>query len=138
MKQTKMLVVIAMALLFSLPMLHAQSISHTVRANVPFQFTVAGRTLGPGEYLITTDREKVVTFKGIDNEEFTVALSNAINSLDPVSPKLVFHRNGDSYSLAQVWMGYSDVGREFYAPSKKTVKISRSKPDQVVMAIGVK
>jgi hypothetical protein len=80
-----------------------------LKMNVPFDFVVNGATLPSGAY--------TVQGKGLNrNQLFISNLENGaktqVLSIDRISttnglgeePKLVFHRYGDTYFLAQVWM----------------------------------
>ena len=83
-------------------------------AQVPFEFVVADRILGAGEYRIAA----------IDQSGETIAITNsqgqnAIRLSMPSqrkdreqSAKLVFHRYGSTYFLSQVWMAGAATGRE--------------------------
>jgi hypothetical protein len=117
MKNAKQLFASALLVLTTLPALQAQTITHAVRATIPFGFTVNGKVLTPGEYTIVSSDEKVVTIKRLDGSGFALALTSAATSLNPVEPKLVFQRHGENYYLSQVWMG-SNSGREFPKPAE--------------------
>jgi hypothetical protein len=117
MKNAKQLFATALLVLTALPALHAQTITHTVRATIPFGFTVNGKTMTAGAYIVTSSDEKVITIKQVDGAGFAMALTSSARSLDPVESKLVFQRRGDNYYLSQVWMGNSTSGREFSRPA---------------------
>jgi hypothetical protein len=137
MKNAKQFVVVAMALLFVMPLLHAQSLAHVVRATIPFEFTVAGKTRAPGDYVITATQEKVITVKGDEGGNFALTLTNSAQTLNPVAPKLVFRRFGEGYYLAQVWLDYSGYGREISAPREKT-RIAYPKDERQIAALVIR
>ena len=89
-------------------------------AQVPFEFMVADKTLGAGEYRVAA----------IDQSGGTIAITNSHgdNAIRLSMPrqrqgrekaaKLVFHRYGSTYFLSQVWMAGESTGREL-AKSKQ-------------------
>lgn len=107
------------AVLFLVPvlMMVGESMAQTIRmkANVPFDFIVNGSNLPAGEYTIQS-------FGAIDGK--TLRLGNVGNrqgalvntvGMDAAKvsgqTKLIFHRYGDRYFLAQVWIAGSDHGQ---------------------------
>ena len=97
-------------------MMVGESMAQTIRmkANVPFDFIVNGSNLPAGEYTIQS-------FGAIDGKTLRVgnvgthqgALANTIgmeSAKAPSQTKLIFHRYGDRYFLAQVWVAGSDRG----------------------------
>jgi hypothetical protein len=80
---------------------HAQ----TLTANVPFQFVVNGQTLAAGSYAVSEASPRTLIVQGRGTKGAAAAL--AVN-FEPASSqlpaKLVFHRYGDRYFLAQVWI----------------------------------
>ena len=73
-------------------------------ANVPFSFTVNGATLPPGQYFVETNDSRLI-IRGVSRA--ALALSNALQSSDYTSAKLVFHKYGEEYILREVWTGGS-------------------------------
>jgi len=81
-----------------------------VRGQVPFSFTVRGRTLPPGLYDASTDMPQgVLSIRG--GGGFALAMAIGIESGDVTEPRLVFHKYGDEYYLQEVWLG-GGYGRE--------------------------
>ena len=82
-------------------------------ANVPFEFTIAGKTMPAGEYEVwRSPSTAMVALRGIDQRTSALSLVSGepIESRDPASDtKLVFHRYGDRYFLRQVVNGYGAV-----------------------------
>ena len=73
-----------------------------IRANVPFSFTVKGKVLPAGTYNVSNNNSALL-IRG--NSSGAVTLGNRAESSTSTSPKLVFHRYGDTYILREVWMG---------------------------------
>jgi hypothetical protein len=106
----------ALFLLLALMMV-GESMAQTIRmkANVPFDFIVNGSSLPAGEYTIQS-------FGAIDGKTLRLgnvgsrqgALVNTVG-MDAAKAsgqtKLIFHRYGDRYFLAQVWIAGSDHGQ---------------------------
>ena len=77
------------------------------RVSVPFPFTVNGRTLPQGQYLVRSDDQdpSIVTIDGITSR------SSAVVSTTPdyrptspdAKPGLTFVRHGSDYQLSQIW-----------------------------------
>ena len=117
----KNLCVIIAAFALSVP---ATASGQTIRLNatVPFDFVVGESVLPAGEYSIQTldNAGKVVAIRSSSSTGRALVLSNACRSL-AASPrtKLVFHRFGDDYFLAQIWVEGNDAGREIPASRRE-------------------
>src|SRR6201999_148354 len=72
MKNVKQLLATAALVLTALPALHAQTLTHSVRATIPFEFTVNGKMMSPGDYTIVSSDEKVITIKSLDGNGLAV------------------------------------------------------------------
>jgi hypothetical protein len=94
-------------------------------ADIPFDFIVGNRTLPAGTYSVkcvnaTTDR-KAFRFASKDGRESVLIQTNLISAnTSHDGAKLVFHRYGDHYFFAQIWVGDNDPG--FEAPKTRTQK----------------
>lgn len=81
------------------------------KASIPFNFIVGSRTMSAGQYTVA-DVRPLLTLKSSDGEILNV-ITDAIVSLDaPAVGKLVFHRYGNEYFLAEVWTTGSNRGRQ--------------------------
>jgi len=110
----------------SLPDSGSSSLSGVLRVYVPFTFTVNGKTMNPGEYYISRDGEQFVSIKDGSGKNATFVLTHNIVTADDkaTTPKLIFHRYGDNYFLAQAWLSHSYAGREL-SMSNAERKIAR-------------
>ena len=99
-------------------MMVGESMAQTIRmkANVPFDFIVNGSSLPAGEYTIQSFGAidgKTLRLGNVGNHQGalvnTVGMETAKASRQT---KLIFHRYGDRYFLAQVWVEGSDQGRQ--------------------------
>jgi hypothetical protein len=87
--------------------------SFSVKANVPFAFAVAGKTMPAGEYALDNEVPAVtaVRLRNLDSPEAAVASTNSASGGMAAHPaELVFHRYGNQYFLAQVWSGDASTG----------------------------
>ena len=76
-----------------------------IRANVPFSFTVDKKVLPPGTYNVSSSAAHSLVIRG--SNAGAITLGQHAESSTLASPKLVFHRYGDTYILREVWMGAS-------------------------------
>ena len=131
--------VFTMALLAALAAM-AQGPSGDVLVNVPFAFVIDSHHMQPGRYVVTKAANGVLRIHDTEvaNNQMFLAV-HSIESKTPNEAKLVFHRYGDTYFLAEVWNGNSDIGRQL-VKSKAEKEIasgrvdgSRPKPEIAVL-----
>jgi hypothetical protein len=88
----------------------------TVRANVPFDFVVAEKTLRAGDYdiVIPSRGGDALALRSTDGKEQVMRLSHAAQRVNDnkLTAKLVFHRYGSTYFLAQAWTAGESTGCE--------------------------
>ena len=96
----------------------AQSLEYRIRANIPFDFSIADTKLPAGEYSLT--RAMPSSGDSILSVSDSTGRSRSISTALPVESwhtsgkaRLVFHRYGDQYFLFQVWPGSATTGRQF-------------------------
>ena len=88
--------------------------SVNVRADVPFNFVVKGITLPAGQYSILSmsDSNRVLSVR-MGNKPMAVLGTNSIESQTASDKtKLIFHRYGSEYFLAEVWLAGNSRGSE--------------------------
>ena len=80
------------------------------KATVPFDFIVGSESMPAGQYTVRSSNAQgdVLRITSTDLTKDIVRLSNALYGQSD-KPKLVFHRYGDRYFLAEIWDG--DQGR---------------------------
>jgi len=149
MKRMKWIVAIAVGLLIGSTNLYAQSnkvvmqvpettsVNGAVQVTIPFDFSVSGKTLAAGEYLIAPSGEKGISLKNVKGSEGAMVLSHPLSNSKADGPKLVFHRYGDKYFLAQAWLRYSDTGCELFASSEE-IRLARAYRQQNVELVAAK
>jgi len=89
-----------------------------VKANIPFDFTVAGKRFAAGHYSITrasqTNGDLVLQVRSLDEQSSVFPITSRVETLTARDKSvLIFHRYGDEYFLAQVWAAGSTTGRAF-------------------------
>jgi hypothetical protein len=96
----------------TLSLIPATAGADTIRCQVPFSFTVHGKTLPPGNYTFSDDAA-VLLVRGYTDG--AVNLTNRLESPTEEQAKVVFEKDGDDYILTQAWMG-DGTGRELMLP----------------------
>jgi|HubBroStandDraft_5_1064220.scaffolds.fasta_scaffold231440_2 hypothetical protein len=79
----------------------------TLRATIPFNFVVNGKTLPAGEYSVQPSASLgSLIIKGVERPASVISLTVPVvdRSSRPV-PRLVFHVYGDRYFLSEAWSG---------------------------------
>ena len=95
----------------------AQSLENRLTANIPFDFSVAGKKFTAGKYWVNRAQQSqgdtIVLIRSTDGRQnitrFTIPI---VAFSDTKSGLLVFHRYGDEYFLSEIWPAGSSVGRE--------------------------
>ncbi|HZP16879.1 MAG TPA: hypothetical protein VFB00_02865 [Terriglobales bacterium] len=108
-----------------------------MKVNVPFDFVVGKATLPSGDYTVKSwiSDGSAISIRNADKTAQSLVLANRCESTKiPENPKLVFHRYGNRYFLAQIWMAGNNSGREL-SPGKQERELARSiTAEQVVLA----
>jgi hypothetical protein len=124
---------LALGLLFATASAYAQTVA--LKANVPFNFIVAGKTLPAGEYTVQSlgSIERVLLIRGSDKSQMVVVNSCASAKPSDTS-KLIFHRYGDRYFLSQIWTAGYTSGAEL-PPSRREAEVAMDFPRQNVVLV---
>ena len=106
---------ITIALLFTAITLFAQTTpsQRLMTVNIPFAFAVENHFLPAGEYLVlTVTPERSIRIASTDGKQTAIVntLPNYASS-PSANSRLVFHKYGDEYFLAQVWTAGQNVAR---------------------------
>ena len=87
---------------------------NTVKADIPFDFTIGNRVFHAGKYTlrpVTTDTNPVIQIRSEDGQAFRMFLTNSAVASEPKDQTaLVFHRYGNQYFLYQVWTLGDTIG----------------------------
>jgi hypothetical protein len=125
---------LALALLAATQTVRAQE---PVLVNIPFGFTAGKMALPAGEYRVqATHASPALLIQRTDGRAATFVNSNAVAANEPqTQTKLIFHRYGNRYFLAQVWKAGESRGRELLksAQEKEQAVARNEAPDQVTI-----
>ena len=110
---TMLLLVVALALAAAAISANAQSTNKVV-ANVPFEFSVGYKTMPAAEYSVQAiPSANGLMIQSADGKNSALRLSDATERIkDKTHARLVFHRYGERYFLAEVWNGVDNTGRQ--------------------------
>ena len=130
--KTQMLRIAVFALLAASAAM-AQTRPGDVIVNVPFAFVVGSHQMQPGRYVVTPAATGLLRMfdTEVSNNQLFLPV-NSVQSNTPKDAKLVFHRYGDTYFLAEVWNGNSNIGRQLVkSKAEKEIasgRVSGSRP----------
>ena len=130
-------------LLILMPVLAAaQTSTHDqMRIDVPFSFTVSDTKLPAGTYLVVEREGKLMSLRNLDgtgNLFIVVAPADFLNhwawfQQEPQA-KMVFHRYGDQYFLAELGMGNAGSWAVQKSPYENQYIIAGMQQQRVVVA----
>jgi len=117
-----------------------------LRANIPFDFMVRGKTLPAGEYefrRINDQADGLEVLNIHQNREHTIFNTEPVEKGNIARHgEIVFHRYGDTYFLYEVWTAGLETGRELpvskqerYLRSETASNAVRPQPETVAIAV---
>jgi len=133
--KNQLFALIGLGLLLATASAYAQT--GVVKANVPFNFIVEKTQIPAGEYLIQSlgISSSAMSIESPDRKLVKVVLPNACESAQaPDTTKLVFHRYGDQYFLAQIWTAGNGRGREL-PKTRRESEVAMDYPAQNVVVV---
>ena len=108
------------------------------RADVPFSFDLGGKALPAGTYTVEEISQHSMAVRNAETRQAALINANSAERRDAQSPKLVFHKYGETYFLYEVWNG-SNEGMEIpESPREKELKMASANgaaPQEVVVAL---
>ena len=113
--------VVGLALAAAVVSANGQATSILVTADIPFDFIVADKTLPSGRYTVraATSDGQGLKISSRDGKASVIRLSNsAVETSKKRNARMVFHRYGQQYFLAEVWSG-DDYGRQLLQCKKE-------------------
>jgi hypothetical protein len=131
----KQLSLLCLGLLTLGALAQAKTVNMTV--DIPFNFVVNGVTLPSGEYTIQGlgADGSAISIRSADQKAKSLTLSIRCETANtPESSKLVFHRYGDRYFLAQLWMEGDNSGHEL-PTSKRETEMALDYPSHQVVLV---
>jgi len=119
---TMLMLLVAVALAAAVVSANAQS--NPIKANIPFEFVVGDKTLPAGTYIAKpATNGGALTIQSADGKNSAVRMTGPTEQKNKSRARMVFHRYGHNYFLAQVWNG-ENTGREL-AKSKQERAVER-------------
>jgi hypothetical protein len=133
--KNQLFALIGLGLLLATASAYAQT--GVVKANVPFNFIVDKAELPAGQYTIQAlgTTGSAMTIQSPDREVVKMILPQDCESLQaPKTTKLVFHRYGTRYFLAQIWTAGNDRGKELPKSGRES-EVAMDYPSQDVVVV---
>jgi hypothetical protein len=117
---------------------NAQSVN--VKANVPFDFVVDNVTLPAGAYSIQSINDasgaSTLAIRDENGKVGRLMGSNPAEKLEAAATShLLFHRYGDTYFLAQIWIQGEQQGRELRQTRRETEMAKNLRPSEDVIVL---
>jgi hypothetical protein len=115
---TMLMLVVMLALATAVASANAQSANSdnkVVAADIPFEFSVGYKTMAAGEYQVRTitSANDALMIQSADAKVTALRQSEATAKMKNNNhARLVFHRYGERYFLAEVWNGADPTGRQ--------------------------
>jgi hypothetical protein len=111
---TMLMALVVLALATAVASANAQS-SAKIVADIPFEFSIGYKAMPAGEYSVKTvsGAGNAVMIQSADGKRAAVRLSAETDrTKNNTHARLVFHRYGERYFLAEVWNGVDRSGRQ--------------------------
>jgi hypothetical protein len=105
-------------------------------ANIPFPFTIANRTLPSGRYTITPMGETNLLISDTRNRGTFVQTHSVEGKALSGKGKMVFHRYGAAYFLAEVWTAGDRLGRKVF-PSRAEEELTRKRIETEIAVLQI-
>lgn len=118
-RNLKALSITGLFLMLAAVSVQAQTGSSRVEANVPFDFVAGESKFRAGEYSVKRIGKNALLLSSADQQTRVIvqAPETVSQPRRDTPPRLVFHRYGHEYFLAQVWLNQGADGQGLY-PSK--------------------
>ena len=107
--------IVTLALTTAVASANAQSNANKVVADVPFEFSVGYKALPAGTYSVQSiaSAGDGLLIQSADGKISALRLSESTRRIkEKPRARLVFHRYGERYFLAEVWNGIDNTGRQ--------------------------
>ena len=110
---TMVMLVVALALATAVASANAQS-ANRIAADIPFDFSVGYKIMPAGGYTVKpVSASNALMIQTADGTMAAVRLSDETERVKNIpQARLVFHRYGERYFLAEVWNGFDKTGRQ--------------------------
>ncbi|HET6962723.1 MAG TPA: hypothetical protein VFJ27_09515 [Terriglobia bacterium] len=116
----------------------------SVKADIPFAFTVSGKSLLAGSYTVSQYGTAIqaLLIQELKNPEGQAYVLTSAVETDPgkplEQPRLVFRRYGEQYFLGQVWMGAGNTTGRAVEKSAKERQVAKNSPQPELIYVAAK
>lgn len=131
----QLLALVGLGLLLATASASAQTVP--LKANIPFNFIVNKAELPAGQYTIQSvgSSASAMSIQSLDNRIVKLVLPHACESpKTQETSKLVFHRYGSQYFLAQIWTAGNNRGQELPKSGRES-EVAMDYPVQNVVVV---
>ena len=116
---TMLTLVVGLVMAAAVVSANGQSTTMFVTADIPFDFVVADKTLPSGKYTARETSSNALIIRSDDGKSSAIRLGNSnVDKSKERNARLVFHRYGQQYFLAEVWSG-DKYGRQLLRCDKE-------------------
>lgn len=114
MKKQILSLVVTLGIVAALSVAAMADLIPLVRADIPFSFMVGKKQLPAGRYTVERIANNALIIRGLENKKAVMSIVYGGKTRSEVpEARLVFHRYGDRYFLAEIWDGQSDTAKKF-------------------------
>ena len=107
------------------------------KANIPFDFVAQGKTFPSGSYVIARVHSLLLGIRHAQGAEVTLLPESPVGGgLTQSRTKIVFHRYGNRYFLAQIWTSGDSFGSGL-PKSAEEKRLERSQTEQRLVAVSI-
>ena len=97
----------------------------TIKATVPFEFSVGKQIFPAGEYRVTSIGDSLLTVQGERNMPTIFVLTQPMSSLKTFNPKLRFQVENGQHVLSEVWSEGAS-GYKLFVPKQRLAIVQNS------------
>lgn len=91
----------------------AQSPERTIKANIPFEFSVGNRSFPAGRYSLVRVEPFLLELRDPEGRVLAHVLTQSVQSQTlPSQPRLLFDHEDGAHALIQVWQENESIGQQ--------------------------
>ena len=90
-----------------------------ITANVPFNFYVGSTVMPQGAYRVDEVSNGAVVALKTMHATKAITTSSLTGKSPNETPRMVFHRYGDTYFLAEIWAGDGSIGHALWRSARE-------------------
>ena len=119
------------------PLIHAQYVQHTLRADIPFDFMVGDKAFAAGKYSLLEEPQHVVRLRDAQGRVLHIFTVHSVEAAGlPEAGRLVFRDSEDGLRLVQVWRTDSREGSELAYRRSSSAQLARgSQPREITVPV---